>query len=149
MKASQLPQILAESATIKSIDTQLRVRYGETDKMGVAYYGTYLDWFENGRTEVIRSLGLSYRQMETEGLFLPVRESFCRYRAPLEYDDEFTVKTELCLVEKYKVAFRNAIYMDGTLRAEGGTLHVSTDMTGKIIPIPDRIKQILLGTYKS
>ncbi len=79
-------------------------------------------------------------------MFLPVRESFCRYRAPLEYDDEFTVKTELCLVDKFKVAFRNTIYKEQNMCAEGGTLHVSTDTNGKIIAIPEHIKSILLGT---
>lgn len=145
MKTSDLIQILTLPAIGSAVDTLFRVRYGETDKMGVAYYGAYLDWFENGRTELIRARGLSYRQMETEGLFLPVRETFCRYRAPLEYDDEFTLRTELCLIGKFKVAFRNTVYIDGALRAQGGTLHVATGTDGKITAIPEHIKTILPG----
>ena len=146
MNASRLSEILACAPALQSTSALLRVRYGETDKMGVAYYGSYLDWFENGRTELIRSLGLSYRQIEEEGLFLPVRESFCRYRTPLAYDDEFRLTTQLCLVDRYKVVFRNSICLEEKTMAEGGTLHASTDRTGRIIPIPENIKQLLLGT---
>jgi acyl-CoA thioester hydrolase len=76
-------------------ETQIRVRYGETDRMGYAYYGNYLLYYEVGRTEMIRQLGLTYRQLEDNGTFLPVHSVQIKYIAPATYDDLLTVKTSL------------------------------------------------------
>ena len=79
-----------------SIVTELRVRYAETDQMGVVYYANYLVWFEVGRVEFMRSLGFDYKQMEVEdGCILPVIEATCRYKAPARYDDELLIETRL------------------------------------------------------
>ena len=71
----------------------IRVRYGDTDQMGFAYYGNYLRWFEIGRAELMRSLGLSYRDIEARGVWLPVLEARCRYLRPARYDDEVVIET--------------------------------------------------------
>ena len=77
-----------------SVTTQVRVRYAETDQMGIVYYANYLVWFEIGRVELLRSLGLAYSQLETEHeCILPVVEASCRYRAPARYDDEILIET--------------------------------------------------------
>jgi YbgC/YbaW family acyl-CoA thioester hydrolase len=76
------------------VTTQLRVRYAETDQMGIVYYANYLVWFEIGRVELLRSLGLAYSQLETDHrLILPVVDAHCRYRAPARYDDEILIET--------------------------------------------------------
>ncbi len=80
---------------MKPFLTQVRVRYPEVDRMGVAHHSHYLAWFEIGRTEMMRCLGCSYGKMETEGIFLPVVEVSCRYRAPARYDDLLEVETSL------------------------------------------------------
>jgi acyl-CoA thioester hydrolase len=76
-------------------ETQIRVRYGETDRMGYVYYGNYLLYYEVGRTEMIRQLGLTYRQLEDNGTLLPVHSVQIKYMAPATYDDLLTVRTTL------------------------------------------------------
>ena len=81
------------------VTTQVRVRYAETDHMGIVYYANYLVWFEIGRVEVLRALGLSYRKLEIEdGCILPVVEANCRYRAPARYDDEILIESRPALL---------------------------------------------------
>ena len=75
--------------------TICRVIYGDTDKMGVAYHANYLRWFEMGRTEMFRSLGLSYRDIESRGVYLPVSEAYCKFKSPARYDDIMVIETSL------------------------------------------------------
>lgn len=115
-------------------ESKQRVRYNETDAMGLVYYGNYLIWFEIGRTDWIRRTGRSYRELETEGYILPVVESHCRYRASAFYDDEISIQTEwkdsedLNFEFQYKI-IRNA---DGRLLAEGWTKHLCVNKEGRI-----------------
>ena len=83
----------------------LRVRYAETDKMGVVYYANYLVWFEVGRADLLRSLGWSYREMELAGVSLPVIEAHCEYRRPARYDEEIEVRTEGRMLSPVRMAF--------------------------------------------
>ena len=83
----------------------VRVRYAETDKMGVAYHANYLVWFEVGRTDLLRTLGWSYREMEETGVMLPVIEAHCEYRQPSWYDDELEVRTEGRLLSAVRIQF--------------------------------------------
>src|SRR5437773_3253699 len=85
--------------------SRIRVRYADTGQMGVAYYANYFVWFEVGRTDLLRTSGWSYREMETEGFSLPVIEAQCAYRAPARYDEEIEVRTSGVLVSPVRVKF--------------------------------------------
>ena len=112
-----------------------RVRYGETDKMGIAYYGRYVDWFEMGRTEFCRSHGKSFSEWEAEGIMLPVVEAHCRYKSSLFYDDEIEIETRIKSLDKVSVVFACRIFRvaDNKLAAEGYTRHAFTSTDGKLL----------------
>src|SRR5260370_15135076 len=113
----------------------LRVRYAETDKMGVVHQGNYLIWFEIGRAEFCRARGFSYRDMEeNENSFLVVAESYCRYKAPAYYDDELVVRTHITELRRRSLRFGYEIIRvpDGTVIAEGETGNVVTDATARV-----------------
>ena len=105
-------------------ETMLRVRYAETDKMGIVYYANYLVWFEIGRTDYCRARGFSYRDMEeSEDAFLVVAEAYCRYKAPAYYDDELIVRTHITELRKRSLRFGYEIVRaaSGQVVAEGET----------------------------
>lgn len=85
--------------------TKLRVRYGETDQMGYVYYGVYAQYFEVGRVEAMRAVGLTYKQIEESGIMLPVSEFFVTYKAPAKYDDQITVVTAISSIEGARIRF--------------------------------------------
>jgi acyl-CoA thioester hydrolase len=107
-------------------ETTLRVRYAETDQMSVVYHSNYLIWFEVGRVELLRQLGFSYREMEQDGINLPVVEAKCRYKHPACYDDELTIRTRLSQMRSSLLRFHYEVVRksDGRLLAEGETAHV-------------------------
>jgi acyl-CoA thioester hydrolase len=108
-------------------ETRLRVRYVETDQMGVVYYANYLVWMEVGRVELCKACGFNYRDMETEdGIFLAVAESHCRYRAPARFDDEVIVRTSIDTANKRMVTFGYEMRLaeGGRRLATGSTRHV-------------------------
>ncbi len=120
-------------------ETRVRVRYAETDQMGVVYHANYLIWFEVGRVEFIRSLGLDYRTMEEEeGALIAVVEVRARYKAPARYDDDLIVRTHLAGVRGSVVRFTYAVVRstDGLLLCEGETVHlvVGRDMRRRSMP---------------
>jgi acyl-CoA thioester hydrolase len=125
------------------VTTEIRVRYAETDQMGVVYYANYLVWFEIGRVEVLRTAGFSYRQLEQEfGCILPVAEARCRYRASARYDDEIQIEAQPALVRASLVKFAYKIWRKASgeeerkLLAEGETTHMVCDkeMNRKRLP---------------
>ena len=122
----------------------LRVRYAETDKMGVVYYANYLVWFEVGRADLLRSLGWSYREMEIAGISLPVIEAHCQYLRPARYDDEIEVKTEGRMLSPVRMEFEYQVVriVDGTLAAEGKTVHAALDPSGKPCRLPARVREV-------
>jgi acyl-CoA thioester hydrolase len=129
-------------------ETLLRVRYAETDKMGIVYYANYLIWFEIGRTEFCRARGFSYRDMEeNEDAFLVVAESYCRYKAAAFYDDELLVRTHITEMRKRSLRFGYEIVRasDGQIIAEGETGHVVTDASGRVRSFPEGYAQRLLA----
>ena len=129
-------------------ETLLRVRYSETDKMGIVYYANYLIWFEIGRTEFCRARGFSYRDMEeNEDAFLVVAESYCRYKAAAYYDDELLVRTHITEMRKRSLRFGYEIVRvsDDQIIAEGETGHVITDATGRVRSFPEGYAQRLLA----
>ena len=115
--------------------TTTRVRYGETDKMGVAYYGRYMDWFEMGRTEYCRMSGKDFSEWEKEGILLPVVEAHCRYKSSLFYDDEIEIEAYIKELKTVSVIFGCRIFRkDGhKLAAEGYTKHAFTAPDGKLL----------------
>jgi acyl-CoA thioester hydrolase len=127
------------------VTTEVRVRYAETDQMGIVYYANYLVWFELGRVEVLRTLGLSYHRLETEyGCILPVIEARCRYRAPARYDDEILIETRPAMMRGSVLKFAYRILRkapeggEQTLLAEGETVHVVCDDQLQRKPLPEK-----------
>jgi len=120
-------------------ETKLRVRYAETDKMGVVYHANHFIWFEVGRVELLRQLGFSYRDMEEKDqCFIAVVDARCRYKAPAHYDDEITVRTHLKNVRESVIHFAYELIRtgDGLLLAEGETVHIVTDAEMKATALP-------------
>ena len=122
-------------------EVRLRVRYAETDQMGVVYHANHFVWFEVGRVELLRQLGFSYREMEAEDhCFIAVADARCRYKAPARYDEEIVVRTYLKNVRESLIHFAYELVRasDGTLLAEGETLHIVTDRNMRTMPIPEK-----------
>ena len=123
----------------------IRVRYAETDQAGMAHHSVFLPWFEEGRVELLRSLGKPYQEFEAEGLHFPVREAFCRYWAPARFDDVVAVSTVIEEVSGASVRFgyRLTRESDTILIAEGYTLHACVDDAGKIKRLPPEVRKML------
>jgi acyl-CoA thioester hydrolase len=122
-------------------ETRVRVRYAETDQMGVVYHSNHLIWFEVGRVELMREMGFSYRDMEREdGRFIAVAEVKCRYRAPVYYDEEIIIRTRLKNVRESVVVFSYELVRadTNTLLAEGETTHIVTDSNMKVAALPGK-----------
>ncbi|HZW95491.1 MAG TPA: thioesterase family protein [Candidatus Eremiobacteraceae bacterium] len=122
-------------------ETRLRVRYAETDQMGVVYHSNHFIWFEVGRVELLRQLGFSYRDMEAKDkCFIAVAEAKCRYRAPVRYDEEILVRTQLLNVRDAVIHFGYELRRaeDGTLLADGETTHIVTNADMKITALPEK-----------
>ena len=132
------------------VTTEARVRYAETDQMGIVYYANYLVWFELGRVELLRSLGLAYSRLETDhGCILPVIEATCRYKSPARYDDEILIETRPAMLRGSVLKFAYRILRkapDGeerTLLAEGETVHVVCDDKLQRKPLPEKYEAAL------
>jgi len=119
-------------------DALIRVRYAETDQMGVVYHSNYFIWFEIGRVELLRQHGFSYREMELDGYNLPVVEVRCRYKVPAQYDDTLVIRTRLVNLRPSLITFgyETIRQSDGALLAEGESIH--------IVVGPDKKKKIQL-----
>ncbi len=125
-------------------ETRIRVRYAETDQMGVVYHSNHFIWFEVGRVELLRQMGFSYRDLEREdGRFIAVAEAKCRYRAPVRYDEEVLIRTRLKGTRESVVNFGYELVRasDNTLLAEGETTHIVTDAQMKIAALPKKYLQ--------
>ena len=125
------------------VTTQVRVRYAETDQMGIVYYANYLVWFEIGRVELLRSLGLAYSQLEKDHqCILPVVEANCRYRSPARYDDQIVIETRPSLLRgsvikfAYRILRKAQLGEEQKLLAEGETVHVVCDDQLNKKPLP-------------
>jgi acyl-CoA thioester hydrolase len=123
--------------------SRVRVRYAETDQMGVVYYANYLVWFEIGRTDLLRSAGWTYRSMEAEGFSLPVTESHCEYRQSARYDDELEIRTRGSLVSPVRVRFDYEIGRGAVVLASGYTVHATLDRDGRPCRLPSRVRDAL------
>jgi acyl-CoA thioester hydrolase len=123
--------------------TRIRVRYAETDQMGVVYYANFFVWFEVGRVELLRQLGFHYKQMEIEDdCRIPVVEANCRYKSPARYDDELLLETRVLVLRRSVIKFGYRLMRPGeetaTLLAEGETTHVTVDRSMRRIPLPKK-----------
>jgi acyl-CoA thioester hydrolase len=130
----------------ESFDTLVRVRYAETDKMGVVYYGNYYIYFEVGRVEYMRNLGIDYKRMEIDDdSLIVVAESHCRYRRPARYDDLLRIRTRVLSVKRRTIRFGYEILRDesGELLASGETIHVVCGRNGKPKALPEKYRRIL------
>jgi acyl-CoA thioester hydrolase len=132
--------------------TTYRVLYGDTDAAGVVYYANYLRFFERGRTEYMREMVLTYRDIENQGLILPVIESYSRYKAPAAYDDLLIIETSLVELKNVSCRFNYRIYRNDndnskTLLAKGYTVHASVNRNGKLTRFPanliEKLKKII------
>ena len=124
---------------------EIKVRYAETDKMGIVYYANYLVWFEVARTEYLLSQGLDYREVEKDGLFMAVVESHCVYKAPARYGDTVLVDAWPLDVKHSSLRFNYKVYRksDRLLLCEGYTTHVLIDKDLRPRKIPEKIKNLL------
>ncbi|MCZ6690360.1 MAG: thioesterase family protein [Planctomycetota bacterium] len=134
-------------------EQQIRVRYADTDQYGVVYYANYLVYFEVGRTEFMRSRGQTYRSLEESGVYLAVTEATCRYRAPLQYDDQVLVLTWISDIGKTRMTFEYGIHrLEGDERrqvAEGFTTLACITGNGKPRRIPDGLRALAAEAMES
>lgn len=129
-------------------ETEVRVRYAETDQMGIVHHASYLVWFEVGRSEFCRNKGFSYKEMEEDAnALMVVAESYCRYKAPAFYEDILTVRTKVSEVRSRSLRFFYEIHraIDDVLVAEGESLHIVTDNNRKVISLPAFYRDRLIG----
>ena len=115
-------------------ETEVRVRYAETDQMGIVHHANYLVWFEVGRSELCRQKGFSYKEMEEDGFAPRRRRNLCRYKSPAFYEDVLTIRTKVGEIRSRSIRFIYEVYRgsDDTLLAEGETLHFVTDKDKKV-----------------
>ena len=125
--------------------TTYRVIYGDTDNMGVAYHANYLRWFEMGRSEMFRSLGLTYKAIEAKGVFLPVSEVHCKFKAPAQYDDVIIIEASLDNEVKGGVKFDYRIFAENGEKelAKGYTKHACLNSDGRVIRPPDFLVKVI------
>lgn len=123
----------------------VRVRYADTDQMAVAYHGSYVRWFEEGRTEMLRARGMSYREVEEAGFRMPVLELACRYLGPARYDDELAIETTLVELGRASLRFEYRVSRaaDGGLLASGTTRHCFIDAAGRPVRPPGFFLELL------
>lgn len=131
----------------KSFVYTVRVRYADTDQMGVVYHARYLEWFESARTELLRIAGLPYKSIEDRGFFLPVIEAHCRYQHPVRYDEVVNLTTRLEEINRLKIKLQYQVFVEGdpVQHAEGWTLHCFTGKKGR----PVRAPQDLIDAMKA
>jgi len=125
--------------------SRVRVRYAETDQMGVVYYANFFIWFEVGRADLLRAAGWNYREMEADGFSLPVIEAHCTYLGAAKYDDEIDVRTSGVLLSPVRVQFTYEVVRaaDASTLAAGTTVHATLDRAGRPCRLPERVRTLL------
>ncbi len=127
-------------------ETEIRVRYAETDKMGIVHHANYYVWFELGRSDYCRARGFSYLEMEEkDGALMIVTESYCRYKSPAFYEDVLTIRTRIDTLKSRGLVFVYEIFResDEKILAIGETKHILTDQNKKIRSLPERYREML------
>jgi acyl-CoA thioester hydrolase len=136
---------MSESTSAALNETRIRVRYAETDQMGVVYHANHFIWFEVGRVELLRQFGFSYKDMEAEDVcFIAVVDARCRYKAAVHYDDEVVVRTSLKHVREKVIRFGYELRKaeTGELLAEGETTHIVADSKMKPRTLPEKYLRV-------
>jgi len=131
-------------------ETTVRVRYAETDQMGVVYYANFFVWFEVARVELMRHLGFSYKQMEIEDdSFVVVAKASCTYKQPAKFDDVIRIRTQVSESRKRTITFSYEVFKDGanSVIATGETLHVICDKNGRPKSLPDKYRKYFPLTH--
>jgi acyl-CoA thioester hydrolase len=125
--------------------SKVRVRYAETDQMGVAYHGGYFAWFEVGRTDLLRGRGFTYRDLEAQNLRLPVIEARASFLKPALYDDVLEIRTTVTSVSGARVAFAYEVAREGSegVLATGATSHAAVDSRGRPRRLPEQLRRVL------
>ncbi len=123
-------------------ELQYRVPYADTDQMGVVYYANYLIYFERLRTEILRENGLPYRQMEEDGIMLPVIEAHCNYRFPARYDDLLTIRGYVEEVKGVRIKIACEVYRDEVLLTQGYTIHACMTRDGRPVRVPAKLQTL-------
>jgi acyl-CoA thioester hydrolase len=121
-------------------EIQIRVRYAETDRMGLLHHANYLVYFEQGRTELLRACGYSYRDLEDQGYLLVLTRVEVRYRSPARYDDLLTLRTSVERTTAVRIDHRYEVLRDGALVAEGSTTLACVDRDGRVQALPDFLR---------
>jgi acyl-CoA thioester hydrolase len=118
-------------------ESKIRVRYAETDQMGVVYHANYYVWFEVGRSDCLRMFGMTYKDMEAQGIIMPITETHCKYKQPAMYDDMLTVRTTIKEISYVRMSFHYTLIRDAdsAVLAEGETVHAFTNSSKKPISI--------------
>ncbi|MCU0877518.1 MAG: acyl-CoA thioesterase [Pirellulaceae bacterium] len=118
----------------------IRVRYQETDAQGIVHHANYLTWFEQGRVELLRAAGLSYRALEEAGVILVVAEAHVRYYAPARFDDELRLVTTTVRAKGARIEHRYELFREETLLVEGTTTIACTDRSGRVSRLPESLR---------
>jgi acyl-CoA thioester hydrolase len=140
---------MSEKASVN--ETRIRVRYAETDQMGVVYHANHFIWFEIGRVELLRQFGFNYKDMEREDdCFIAVVDAHCRYKAPVHYDDEVIVRTRLKHVREKVIRFAYELrnVATGALLAEGETTHIAANAKMKPRALPEKYMHVFRAAVK-
>ena len=126
---------------MRTFTTEYRVIYGDSDPFDVVYYANYFDFFERGRTELFRELGMTYRDISDKGIYLPVSETGCKFKNSARYDDLLQIETTIAFLKKVSIRFDYRIYRkaDRSLLVEGYTVHAFVDRQGKIQRAPQNV----------
>jgi len=123
-------------------EAEVRVRYQETDNMGVVYYANYLVWFEVARTEYFRALGLIYRKLEEKGIYLMVASATCLYKSPARYDDIVKIHAWVPELKNSSLKFAYKLFVGQNLIATGESVHVFTNAAGKPTRMPEEVRAL-------
>ena len=129
--------------------TQVTVRYAETDMMGIVYHANYLPWFEIGRTQLLKELGLPYRQLEADGYRLPVLEISAKYSRPATYDDTLTIVTYLREKPLLRICLDYEVFRGDELLATGGSVHAFVDLQGRPVRPPVSVVAVMAAAFKA
>src|ERR671933_509894 len=131
---------MTEEPTVSG-ETTIRVRYAETDRMGLLHHANYLVYFEQGRVELLRSRGLAYKDLEDQGYLLVITRAEVRYRSPARYDDLLTLRTTVVRTTAVRIDHRYELFREGMLLAEGTTTLASVDRNGRVQALPTILQE--------
>jgi acyl-CoA thioester hydrolase len=132
---------------LKKNHVEIRVIYADTDAMGIVYHTNYIKWFEIGRTELLRSIGIVYAEVESQGYNMPLTEAYCHYLLPAKYDQIIILETEMEYLKRASMKFNYTLWDEGKEKVlvEGYTVHACTNNLGKIVRFPSFIVKKIEG----